>query len=418
MASEASSVMVTLADFNGRRVVDGAILFNSTFIHTDATGDNLRDLQRKLGHQPYDFLCFVVRPPLKPLPDKRKRKSDETNNVIPRVAEIQINPPVGRTDVVMNGSRFVLTKAKEEQVRLAVTFLETERLLSPDENDAFSVVLVRANFKCWLSDSFEHIFGAVLAQNEWKEMERKVDPALVSHTTFTPRITFTTTPTSPPPAVPLPAAAAVVEPKPVAAAAVRIATAHSLAAAAAAAVVEGPARTPSETSIEEADVSPTTEDVSPIEKITKNYTLMLLESMVADFTLGADFHCREIEKVTCLDHLLLKLWTFAHWVYCERVCGYNHLTTPLGTSWLHNTAFSCEAHVLLQRISRNSNAPNASSNLHQCRSFAITALSAESPCQSNLLQKVLEVGVGVQYQILFSQLLKSFRVKKMLCIAA
>ena len=294
MASEASAVMVTLADFDHR--VDGAISDDSTFIHMDATKPgNLKVLQSMLGSsdqsQPVDFLCFVVGPPLKPLPDQRQRETVGgcQANIIPRVAEIQINPPVGPGDIEFDvrSSRFVLTITKAPQVRHAVKFLETNGLLSLDGNDAFSLVLVRTDFKPWLEQCFDHVFGAVLAQKEWTDMLSK-HPDLVSHTTVTPRITFTTTPTT------------------------------------------------SETTIE-ASVTTKVVRISRIEKISKNYTLMLLESIVADFsTLGAHFHGEDAAKngeITCLDHLLLKLWTFAHWVYCERFCGYDHRksATPLGT---------------------------------------------------------------------------------------
>jgi hypothetical protein len=248
MAREASAVTrvtVTVADFSG----GGAISDDSTFTHTEASRGNLEVLQDKLGcpssdqSQTFDFLLFVVGPPLKPLPDSRMRKSDETHNIIPRVAEIQINPLsplVGPGDIELDGSRFVLTEAKERQVRRdAVERLVSRQLLSPDVKDAFSLVLVRKDFKDWLSHTFKAVFQAVLAQKGWSCME-----------------------------------------------------------------------------------------TTSVDKITENYTLMLLESMVADFTLGQRFHCNV--PVTCLDHLLLKLWTFAHWVYCERFCGYDHRTTPGG----------------------------------------------------------------------------------------
>lgn len=271
----ASAVTVTLADFSG----GGAISDKSTF---NASRGNLSVLQSKLGQSQSDFVWFVVGPPLKPLPDERKRKSD--GSIIPHVAEIQINPPVSPGDIEFDDlwSRVVLKEAKERQVRDAVESLVTSKLLSLDVNGAFSLVLVRKDFKDWLRGSFEAVFQAVLAQKDWQKMS----PDHLSPTSVTPQITTTTDAT---------------------------------------ATVDGVQTTIS--------VSTTTHDVSPVEKITENYYTMLLESMVADFTLGERFHCGDVKEnglVTCLDHLLLKLWTFAHWVSCERFCGYNHSTTPLG----------------------------------------------------------------------------------------
>ena len=111
----ASAVTVTLADFSG----GGAISDKSTF---NASRGNLSVLQSKLGQSQSDFVWFVVGPPLKPLPDERKRKSD--GSIIPHVAEIQINPPVSPGDIEFDGFRFRVVLKKEKASPILLRTLE------------------------------------------------------------------------------------------------------------------------------------------------------------------------------------------------------------------------------------------------------------------------------------------------------
>jgi hypothetical protein len=149
-----------------------------------------------------------------------------------------------------------------------VEFLIENELLSCDEG-TFSLVLVekKLGLTDWLGESFESVFGAVRAQTKWRELSAKhAASATISKMNVPPDMRFS--------------------------------------------------------------VPTTTMEISHIDKIAENYKSMLLESMVADFLLDRLFHGDDV--VTCYDHLLLKLWTFNHWVYCERFCGFNHEKTSLG----------------------------------------------------------------------------------------
>lgn len=260
-----------MADFDG--LVKGKISNDSTF--KGLRSINLQDLKFETLH------CFIVGPPLKALPDRRgrKKKGNEEGNIIPRVAEIVI-------DIKPSGAQVKLPDVEGIKGHLvhAVEFLIKNELLSLDE-DTFSLVLVEKNLGLtdWLGKSFEEVFRAV--RDEWR-VSRALSAcsARTNHTTVNSKIIVTT------------------------------ATSQS-----------------DTTTTIDATVSTTTKEMSHTDKIAENYKSMLLESMVADFLLDRHFHgCSE--AVTCYDHLLLKLWTFNHWVYCERFCGFNHADekTPLG----------------------------------------------------------------------------------------
>lgn len=76
----------------------------------------------------------------------------------------------------------------------------------------------------------------------------------------------------------------------------------------------------------------------------KHYYLMLLESMVYDFRPSdtSTFHTSGKSKISCLDHLFLKLWTFSHWVHCERFCAFEHEKKLSVTDFKNTKCEKCE----------------------------------------------------------------------------